>query len=92
MPPFLPRAIGVADPTSVHVNSFGTHTVDPVEIEKTIREVFRPTPKGIIESLALRKPIYSSTASHGHFGRRPEGDLFTWEKTDKAEGLKKMCG
>lgn len=88
----LSYAIGVADPTSVHINSFGTHKVDPVKIEKAIREAFRLTPKGIIESLALRKPIYSATASHGHFGRRPEGDLFTWEKTDKAEGLKKMCG
>ncbi|MBL8745519.1 MAG: methionine adenosyltransferase [Phycisphaerae bacterium] len=88
----LSYAIGVADPTSVHINSFGTHKVDPLKIEKAIREVFRLTPKGIIESLSLRKPIYSATASHGHFGRRPEGDLFTWEKTDKAEALKKMCG
>jgi S-adenosylmethionine synthetase len=88
----LSYAIGVADPTSVHVNHFGTAAVDPVKIEKAIREVFRLTPRGIIESLSLRRPIYSPTAAHGHFGRRPVGDTFTWEKTDKAEALKKMCG
>jgi S-adenosylmethionine synthetase len=87
----LSYAIGVADPTSVHVNSFGTALVDPVKIEKAIREVFRLTPKGIIESLNLRRPIYSPTAAHGHFGRRPEGGFFTWEKTDKAEELKRLC-
>ena len=104
----LSYAIGVADPTSVHINSFGTNKVAPEKIEKAIREVFRLTPKGIIESLNLRTPIYSETASHGHFGRRPahknvtvtwDGkpetksfETFTWEKTDKAEALKKLCG
>ena len=104
----LSYAIGVADPTSIHINAFGTNKVAPEKIEKAIREVFHLTPKGIIESLNLRAPIYSETSSHGHFGRRPgkktlatnwDGkpetktfDTFTWEKTDKAEALKKLCG
>jgi S-adenosylmethionine synthetase len=95
----LSYAIGVADPTSVHINSFGTHKVAPEKIEKAIREVFRLTPRGIIDSLALRAPIYSPTASHGHFGRRPgkitvagkSHDTFTWERTDKADALKGLC-
>ncbi|MBL0928438.1 MAG: methionine adenosyltransferase [Phycisphaerales bacterium] len=86
----LSYAIGVAEPTSVHVNCFGTHKAEQAKIEKAIREVFHMTPKGIIESLQLRKPIYSATAAHGHFGRKPHGDHFTWEKTDKAEALKKL--
>ncbi len=92
-------------------NSFGTALVNPDKIEKAIREVFRLTPKGIIESLKLRAPIYSETAAHGHFRRRPltktvevaaagshngktekkSFDLFTWEKTDKAEALRGLC-
>ncbi len=84
----LSYAIGVAEPTSVYVDCAGTDRVDPVKISQAVREVFSLTPKGIIESLALRKPIYRKTASHGHFGRRPHGDLFTWEKTDKVEALR----
>jgi S-adenosylmethionine synthetase len=84
-------AIGVAEPTSVHINAFGTHTVDPIRIERAVREHFHLTPKGIIESLDLRRPIYRVTSYHGHFGRKP-GDggsnTFTWERTDKAAGLK----
>ncbi len=96
----LSYAIGVADPTSIHVNCFGTNTVDPTKIEQAIRETFKLTPRGIIESLNLRTPIYSPTAAHGHFGRKPgkvevggkSYDTFTWEKTDKVDALKKLCG
>jgi S-adenosylmethionine synthetase len=87
----LSYAIGVADPTSVHVNCFGTHKADTARIEKAIRDHFQMTPKGIIESLNLRRPIYTATAAHGHFGRAydPATGAFTWEKTDKVEALKK---
>ncbi|MFG0256423.1 MAG: methionine adenosyltransferase [Phycisphaerales bacterium JB043] len=84
----LSYAIGVAEPTSVHVTTFGTGKADEKQIASAVREHFHLTPKGIIESLGLRKPIYRSTAFHGHFGRVPDGDLFTWEKTDKADALK----
>ncbi len=85
----LSYAIGVAEPTSVHVDTFGTNEVDPKKIEGAIREVFSLTPKGIVETLGLLKPIYRPTARHGHFGRKPEGDFFTWERLDKADALKK---
>jgi S-adenosylmethionine synthetase len=88
----LSYAIGVAEPTSVWVDCQGTEKVDPGRISKAIRDVFPMTPRGIIESLGLRKPIYRPTARHGHFGRKPQGDLFTWEKTDKVEALKKAAG
>jgi S-adenosylmethionine synthetase len=84
----LSYAIGLADPTSVLVNCFGTHQADPVRISHAVREVFPLTPKGIIETLDLRRPIYRPTARHGHFGRPPEGPFFTWERTDKADALR----
>jgi S-adenosylmethionine synthetase len=72
----LSYAIGVAEPTSVYVDCFGTAKVDEDKIAKAVREVFGLTPRGIIETLQLRKPIYSATARHGHFGRQPfEGTL-----------------
>ncbi len=87
----LSYAIGVAEPTSVHIDAFGTNTVDPARIEQAVRDHFKLTPKGIIDSLDLRRPIYRVTSYHGHFGRKP-GDgganTFTWEKTDKAASLK----
>ncbi len=90
----LSYAIGVAEPTSVLVDCLGTAKVDEDKIAKAVRENFKLTPRGIIESLALRKPIYRPTAKHGHFGRAPYSkdglDFFTWEKTDKAEALKKV--
>jgi S-adenosylmethionine synthetase len=86
----LAYAIGVADPVSVSVDTFGTGKIDQNRISQLIRENFQLTPRGIIESLDLRRPIYTKTASYGHFGRNePE---FTWEKTDKAETLKKQAG
>ncbi|MCC6425957.1 MAG: methionine adenosyltransferase [Phycisphaerales bacterium] len=93
----LSYAIGVAEPTSVYVDCFGTHKVDEEKISKAVRANFGLTPRKIIETLDLRKPIFSPTARHGHFGREPGSttyngkkfDTFTWERTDKAEALKK---
>ena len=86
----LAYAIGVADPVSVSVDTFGTGKIDQDKISELIRANFQLTPRGIIESLDLRRPIYRKTASYGHFGRNePE---FSWEKTDKADNLKKQAG
>jgi S-adenosylmethionine synthetase len=82
----LAYAIGVAEPVSVRVDTFGTGTVSEQRLVELIRENFKLTPKGIIESLNLRRPIFKKTAAYGHFGRT--GDGFTWEATDKAEALK----
>jgi S-adenosylmethionine synthetase len=87
----LSYAIGVAEPTSVLVDTQGTGTVPDDVISELVLKHFRLTPRGIIESLDLLKPIYKPTATHGHFGREPgEGGpgTFTWEKTDKAAALK----
>ncbi len=79
-------AIGVAEPVSVMVETFGTGKVSDEEIAKRIRKAFDLKPAGIINSLDLLRPIYRLTAAYGHFGRRePE---FTWEKTDKINALK----
>jgi S-adenosylmethionine synthetase len=82
----LAYAIGVAEPVSVRVDTFGTATVSEQRLIELIRENFQLTPKGIIESLNLRRPIFKKTAAYGHFGR--SGESFTWEATDKAEALK----
>jgi len=82
----LAYAIGVAEPVSVLVDTFGTGTVDEDKLEALVRANFSLTPKAIIESLNLRRPIYKATAAYGHFGR--EGKDFTWEATDKAAALK----
>jgi S-adenosylmethionine synthetase len=95
----LSYAIGVAEPTSIYVDTFGTAKVAEEKISKAVRETFKLTPRGIIEALNLRTPIYAPTAKHGHFGRTPGNitykgkkyETFTWEKTDKAETLKKLC-
>ena len=84
----LAYAIGVAHPVSIFVETFGTSKVDEGDIVKTIKEEFRLTPNGIIETLDLRKPIFKKTAAYGHFGR--EDIEFTWEKTDKVEAFKKL--
>ena len=86
----LAYAIGVADPVSVKVDTFGTGQVDEVTLTRIVRENFQLTPKSIIESLDLRRPIFQQTAAYGHFGRT-EPD-FTWEKTDKADALKQAAG
>lgn len=86
----LAYAIGVAEPVSVSIDSFGTGRITDVAISKLVRSNFDLTPRGIIESLNLRRPIYKATAAYGHFGRNEEG--FTWEKTDKAEALRSGAG
>ena len=82
----LAYAIGVAEPVSVLVDTFGTGTLEAYELTDLVRANFSLTPKGIIETLNLRRPVFRATAAYGHFGR--SGDAFTWEKTDKAEALK----
>lgn len=90
----LSYAIGVAEPTSVKVETFGTAKVDEEQIAKAVRSVFDLRPKQIIETLGLRAPIYTTTARHGHFGRAPgttadnKHPTFTWERTDKVDALK----
>ena len=86
----LAYAIGVAEPVSVMADTFGTGTIPNSQITELIRAFFKLNPKGIIETLDLRRPIYRPTASYGHFGRTGPG--FTWEKTDKAEAIKKEAG
>ena len=86
----LAYAIGVAEPVSVMADTFGTGTIPNSQITELIRAFFKLTPKGIIETLDLRRPIYRQTASYGHFGRTGPG--FTWEKTDKAQAIKKEAG
>ena len=89
----LSYAIGVAEPTSVHVDCFGTAKLEEARIAELVREHFPLTPRGIIEHLDLRKPIYQKTAAHGHFGRDPEADgAFSWEKTDVASKLAEAAG
>ena len=88
----LSYAIGVAEPTSVFVETFGTSKVSEEAIAQAVREVFPLTPRGIIDSLDLRKPIYRKSARHGHFGRKAVEKngvwFFPWERTDKADALK----
>ena len=83
----LAYVIGVAEPVSIAVDTFGTGVVPDPEIVKLVRQHFELTPKGIIDALSLRAPIYQKSAAYGHFGRKPEGPYFTWEKTDRADGL-----
>jgi len=86
----LAYAIGVADPVSVCVDTFGTSHVDPDILEALVRRHFNLKPADIIKSLDLRKPKYTRTAAYGHFGRNEPG--FTWEKTDKVKALRKDAG
>jgi len=97
----LSYAIGVPEPTSIHVDTFGTGKYPHEAIEQAVRTVFKLTPRNIIKTLGLMNPIFSTTARHGHFGRKPgtvevkmkDGssksfETFTWEKTDKTSELK----
>ena len=86
----LAYAIGVAEPVSIYVDEFGTGKVDHDTVVKLIRDNFDLTPKGIMEALDLRRPIYRKTAAYGHFGRTEEE--FTWEHTNKADDLRKQAG
>ncbi|TBR43875.1 methionine adenosyltransferase [Marinomonas agarivorans] len=83
-------AIGVAEPTSISINTFGTGKVSDDTISQLVREHFELRPAGLIEMLDLKRPIYLPTAAYGHFGRNE--DNFTWERTDKAEALRKAAG
>ena len=86
----LAYAIGVAEPVSVYVDCSGTSLIDEVKLAEIVRANFKLTPKGIIDSLNLRQPIYRKTAAFGHFGRmEPE---FTWERTDRADNLRRDAG
>jgi S-adenosylmethionine synthetase len=86
----LAYAIGVAEPVSVYVDCFGTAKTDEGKLAEIVRANFNLTPKGIIETLDLRRPIYQQTAAFGHFGRSEDG--FSWEKTDKAAKLRSDAG
>jgi S-adenosylmethionine synthetase len=86
----LAYAIGVAEPVSIYVDTFGSGKVEQTKLVSLVREHFQMTPRGIIESLQLRRPIFKKTAAYGHFGRN-EPD-FTWELTDKAEALRAAAG
>jgi S-adenosylmethionine synthetase len=86
----LAYAIGVADPVSIYVDTFGTGRTEQSKLVELVREHFQMTPRGIIDSLQLRRPIFKKTAAYGHFGRtEPE---FTWEATEKAEALRAAAG
>jgi S-adenosylmethionine synthetase len=86
----LAYAIGVAEPVSVMVDTFGTATIPEEKITEIVRKTFSLTPKAIIETLDLRRPVYKPTAAFGHFGRTGAG--FTWERTDRADALRKAAG
>jgi len=86
----LAYAIGVAEPVSVLVDTFGTGKIEASKLQELVRANFKLTPKGIIESLNLRRPIYRKTAAYGHFGRSDKD--FTWEATDKASALREQAG
>jgi len=89
----LSYAIGVADPLSVYVDTYGTGQVDEAKLEKALREVMDLTPRGIRDHLSLDRAIYERTAAYGHFGRQPDADGgFSWEKTDLSDALKSACG
>jgi S-adenosylmethionine synthetase len=83
-------AIGHPKPLSVHIDTFGTHTVDEEAIERAVLATFSFKPADIIEQLDLLRPIYSKTTNYGHFGKIDDADI-TWEKTDKAAELKKAA-
>lgn len=83
-------AIGVAEPTSISIETFGTGKIDEGRIVELVREIFDLRPRGLIKMLDLLRPVYSATAAYGHFGREDEN--FTWERTDKAEALKSAAG
>jgi S-adenosylmethionine synthetase len=85
-------AIGVADPVSVLIDTFGTGKIPDEKIAAIAKEVFDFKPASLIKQLGLKKPIYRPTAAYGHFGRVPDGDRFTWEKTDRVAALKSAAG
>src|SRR5271169_1979999 len=88
----LAYAIGISEPVSIHIDTFGTGKVDDDKIADAVRQVFSFKPANIIKQLNMLRPIYSFTTNYGHFGRTDNLDALTWEKTDKAADLKKAAG
>ncbi len=88
----LAYVIGVSQPVSVAVDTFDTGSIPETELARIVQKTFDLSPKGIIQTLDLKRPIYQSTASYGHFGRTPKNGHFTWEQTDQVEDLKKAAG
>jgi S-adenosylmethionine synthetase len=86
----LAYAIGVPEPVSIRVETFDTGKLDESALDKLVRKHFDLTPRGIIESLDLRRPIYRATSYHGHFGREDQG--FPWEETERAEAIARDVG
>ena len=87
----LSYAIGVSKPLSIYINTMGTNKIDEAKIEKAVPELFDLSPRGIIEHLKLKNPIYVPTSAYGHFGRSPSDQgHFTWEKTDLVNSLKSL--
>ena len=86
----LAYAIGVAEPVSLLIETYGTGNVPDEKLESMVRSTFRLTPRGIIDSLDLRRPIYRQTAAYGHFGRN-EAE-FSWERTDQTDALVRLAG
>ena len=86
----LAYAIGIADPVSVMIDTQNTNVIPEKEISRLVRKYFPLTPKGIIDYLKLRRPIYRKTASYGHFGRKGPG--FTWEETNQVKNLRNAAG
>ena len=80
--------IGVAEPVSVAVDTFGTGVISDPELAKVVQDLFDLRPKGIIQTLDLRRPIYRRTSAYGHFGRTPENGFFTWERNDRVDELR----
>ena len=85
-------AIGLPDPVSLHVDTFGTNTVDEEKINKAVSEVFSFKPADIISQLNLLRPIYKCTTNYGHFGRENDLDSLTWEQTNRIEDLNSAVG
>ena len=88
----LAYAIGVAEPVSVRVDTFGTNAVEEKKIADCVRELWKLTPNGIISSLNLKRPMYRRTSAYGHFGRPGSDDAFTWERLDRVDEVKKTLG
>jgi S-adenosylmethionine synthetase len=88
----LSYAIGLADPLSVLVDTFGTGVLPDDKVAALVREAFDFRPASLVKTLDLKRPIYRPTAAYGHFGRKADKGLFPWEKTDRAEELRKAAG
>ena len=88
----LSYAIGLAEPLSVLVDTFGTGVLPDAKVASLVRDAFDFRPASLVKTLDLKRPIYKATASYGHFGRQPDKGFFPWERTDRAEELRKAAG